>query len=876
MFDEIDMRLLRYIFVLILGAWSLALSAETIIVGHVFDSRTGEDISHANIYYRGTEIGCSTNEEGMFMLRTELDRKRTLVISAVGYKTQRYTIEPNQYAGLEVEMVENMLALEEVFVLPGENPALGIMEQVRKHAPQNDVTRHPEVRFSLEEKQNLFISDIQQKHLQRRLWKSLQRGMLQAEDSTYLLPLYASQYAYERRGQETQKLTPTQERTSFLTETDYQILLNGLPQTINFYANTITIFGKAFVSPLASFGGQYYTYRLTAPSDSPHRGRESVASDETPYDDVSTAYAGSELGINSEETRTKGVSTRGMFRVEFQTKNPFVPSFNGEMLIDTATYALRGIQVTVPREVNVNYLSSIQLQQEYTEENTLQDEHLSMIFDFAVKSDTSRVFPTILLQRTLDEASYEDERFHLSMGDAQKGVSTSGVDTTLSSFASLDSVPLVQWAKWIAYILNTGEVRMGKAKVNVGNISEIIGGNSAEGLRLGVPLATNERLWKNVRLNGYVGYGFRDKAPKWQAQIQVKLPTKNRHVFGTYYWDHYVDTDISPIDCALRENSILTGDMDFTYKLLRGVHSSDNVYETAARKREFKVFAQNEWTDNIETEFGFQVGRMGYGDPHVGYYQMPSYRFRNVQAGIRLGWDERKIDMHFRRIHLHSRYPIVRMMAEFGSYELPTSVGDAINGVSTPLPEQKETPYDDVSTERLYGKLTLAVQQSIPLGICGRLDYAAEAGMVFGQVPYPLLKTFAGNQSWVFDSYRFSLMNTGRYAADKYVLLHAHWDMEGLLFNRIPGVRYARLHELLELKVAWGGLSEKNADLKDAMQSPLRLPHKGGEMVPYVEAGIGIGNVLRVGDFYFVSRLTNFKDTTSPIMGFRFRIRFGM
>ncbi len=800
----------RGLFVLILGSWFLTLSAETIIVGHVFDSRTGEDISHANIYYRGTEMGCTTNEEGMFMLRAELDKKRTLVISAMGYKTQRYIIEPDKYAGLEVAMEENLLALDEVFVLPGENPALGIMEQVRKHASQNDVTQHPEVAFSLQEQQNLYISDIQQRHLQRRLWKSLQAGMLQAEDSTYLLPLYASQYTYERKGKETHKLTPIQERTTFLTETDYQILLNGLPQTINFYENTITIFGKSFVSPLASFGGRYYQYKLTpTPAES------------------------------------------GDYHIEFQTKNPFIPSFNGEMLIDTATYALQSIQLTVPREVNVNYLSSLQLQQHYTAQNTLQDEHLSMIFDFAIKSDTSHIFPTILLQRTV---ATSDSTIHISPAANAVSGPMSSSELASGSISALDSIPLVQWAKWVAYILHTGEVRMGDAKVNLGNVSEIIGGNSAEGLRVGVPLATNEKLWKNVRLNGYVGYGFRDRAPKWQAQIQFKLPTHNRHVFGTYYWDHYVDTDVSPMDYALRENNILYGDMDFTYKILRGVHSSDNVWETAVRRREFKVFAQNEWTENIETEFAFQMGRMGYGDPHVGYYQMPSCRFRNVQAGIRLGWDERKIDLHFRRIHLYSSKPVVRFMVEFGSYQT-----------------------DDMTQEDMYGKFTLAVQQSVPLGICGRLDYVAEAGMVFGQVPYPMLKTFAGNQSWVFDSYRFSLMNTGRYAADKYILLHAHWDMEGILFNRIPGVRYARLHELLELKIAWGGLSEKNAALKDAMQvSSLYRGAEGGLAIPYVEAGIGIGNVLRIGDFYFVSRLTNFQDTTSPIMGFRFRFRLGM
>ncbi len=819
------MRFLRYIlsFVLCLLFFVLSASAETIIVGHVFDSRTGEDISHANIYYQGTEMGCTTNEEGMFMLRAELDKKRTLVISAVGYKTQRYIIEPDKYAGLEVAMEETLLALNEVFVLPGENPALGIMEQVRKHVPQNDVTRHPELTFFLQEQQNLYISDIQQRHLQRRLWKSLQAGMLQAEDSTYLLPLYASQYTYERKGKETHKLTPIQERTTFLTETDYQILLNGLPQTINFYENTITIFGKSFVSPLASFGGRYYQYKLTpTPAES------------------------------------------GDYHIEFQTKNPFIPSFNGEMLIDTATYALRSIQLTVPREVNVNYLSSIQLQQKYTAQNTLQDEHLSMIFDFAIKSDTSHIFPTILLQRTV---ATSDSTIHISPAANAVSGPMSSSELASDPMSALDSIPLVQWAKWVAYILHTGEVRMGDAKVNLGNVSEIIGGNSAEGLRVGVPLATNEKLWKNVRLNGYVGYGFRDRAPKWQAQVQFKLPTRNRHVFGTYYWDHYVDTDVSPMDYALRENNILYGDMDFTYKILRGVHSSDNVWETAARRREFKVFAQNEWTDNIETEFAFQMGRMGYGDPHVGYYAMPSYRFRNLSAGIRLGWAEKKIDLHFRRVHLYSRYPVIRLMAEFGSYELPH-----ISDTSQSSPQWGG---QEGGSESLYGRLTLAVQQRIGLGVCGTLDYAAEAGMVFGTAPYPLLKTFAGNQSWMFDSYRFSLMNIGRYAADKYILLHAHWDMEGLLLNRIPGIRYARLHELLELKVAWGGLSKENAALRNTMQN---LPPVGGDEggCPYVEAGIGIGNVLRVGDFYFVSRLTNFQDKTGPIMGFRFRFRLGM
>ncbi len=779
------MNRLRCILVLILGSWLLVqeLSAETIIVGHVFDSKTGEDIVNANVLVRGTQIGCATNNDGLFMIRAEIDKKRTLVISALGYKTQRYTIEPNQNAGIEVELTEKSELLTEVFVRPGENPALAIMEQVRAHAAANDITRDDKTTAHYTQNTELFISNIQQRHLQRQLWKSLQQGMLQEEDSTYLLPLYHAQEGYICKGETVQDSQPKKEESLFLTETDYQILLNGLPRTINFYRNTIEIFGKSFVSPLASFGNQYYTYYLQE---------------------------------ENEKDSTEVISTEVTIR--FRTKNPFIPSFNGEMVIDTTTFALQTIQVTVPHEVNVNYLSSLQLQQHYTPHKTLANEHLSMLFDFAIKADTTKFFPTILLKKSIQGEIATNTA--VNNNNALQPI----IDNT--QIETLDSLPLVQWARWFAYMLHTGEIRMGKAKVNVGNIVHIIGGSATEGLRLGVPLATNEQLWKNVRLNGYFAYGFRDKTPKWLAEIQVKLPTKRRHIIGTYYWDRFVDTDVSNIDIALRENSILTGEMDFSYRLFRGIHSSYILEQDGARKREFKVFSKNEWSDIVETDLAFQMGKMDLVQNNV---WGESYTYRSLNAGVRLGWNERKIDMYFRRHYLHSTYPIVRAFAEFGSYQ-----------------------FTNAKQESLYGKLAVTMQQNVPLGVAGHIDYTTEAGIVIGDVPYPMLKTFAGNQSWVFDDYRFSLMPLNQQRADKYILVHAHWNGEGVLFNRIPGIRYARLHELFALKLAWGG------------------------MVPYLEAAIGIGNVLRVGDFYFVSRLTNFKDTTAPIMGFRFRLRLGI
>ena len=177
---------------------------------------------------------------------------------------------------------------------------------------------------------------------------------------------------------------------------------------------------------------------------------------------------------------------------------------------------------------------------------------------------------------------------------------------------------------------------------------------------------------------------------------------------------------------------------------------------------------------------------------------------------------------------------------------------------------------------RMYGNIQMMLRHNVDLGLGGNLNYLLQAGVTLGKVPYPLLHHFAGNQTHVFDTYRFTLMNNYQYAADKYIALHAHWNGKGILFNLIPGLCYARLRELLELKVAYGGLRQTH-------QAVLAFPiakHGYNTLhtltTPYVEMGVGIGNILRIGEIYGVFRLTHLQDTSTPWAAIRFRIYVGM
>ena len=197
-----------------------------------------------------------------------------------------------------------------------------------------------------------------------------------------------------------------------------------------------------------------------------------------------------------------------------------------------------------------------------------------------------------------------------------------------------------------------------------------------------------------------------------------------------------------------------------------------------------------------------------------------------------------------RRMHVYGQYPTLFLGAEIGGFSY----------------------VDGGENHHVYAKLNATLRHQVSLGVGGRLLYIASAGVVIGKVPYPLLEIMDGNQSYLYDAYRFTLMNSHQYATDKYITLQTEWNGMGVLFNLIPGVRFLHLRELVECKIAYGGLS-KGHSFTEGLQ-PLTIP--------YVEVGVGIGNILRLIDVYSIWRVTHRDDPTTPLWGIRGCIRLGL
>ena len=741
-------------------------AVETIIIGEVVNEMTGEVIPNVNIHFRGTKIGTTSDESGSYVLRVDMSDKAQLVFSAVGYYTQRFDIEPGTMAGLQVAMREKTATLTEVVVAPNENPALELLRQVRAHRSDNDRTLHKENMFVAQRAQTLYVSHINKRHLRRALWRNLQSGLIEQDDSTYIMPLYRETQSFRFSSTESVPANDKLSQALILSSTDYSSLL-GNEGNLNFYANSVSLMGHAFLSPLASGGNLYYRYYLEGDT------------------------------------------------IHFRTRNAFYATFNGSMIIDTTTFALRSISAYVPAEVAVNYVNTLHVSQTLNPDGSIADEHISVLLDFAIKSEQAgTVFPTLLLNTSLSNVTSQPSR-------PSSPSSSSLALSTDSAFAELDSLPIICTAKWFATIATTGYIPTG-TPVDIGHIEEILQVNKHEGVHFGLPFRTNEKFSEVVSLEASVGYGIKDRSTKGMGRISLNLPAERRNILQLEYNDRYVWSEVDDFDRLMRENSMGWGNFDFTAYAFEALHRDSLCVNTAMRQRQIQAHWFADWTQHLETH---AYVRAGWQD---------GYAYQSLSTIFRLSWGEKKYDGFFMRRYAYSnRYPVLYWGFETGHW--------------------KANSQKPMANGQLYAHLRLMLTQHANLGMGGTLNYAFQAGAIFGQVPTTMLWQANANQGYAYDPYRYTFLHGGEFLADKYVALQTEWNGMGILFNLIPGVRWLHLRELVEAKVVYG----YNGQAKQ---------HN-----TYTEVGVGIGNILRVCDLYSV-----WSFTPSFYWGMRFRIHLGL
>ena len=767
---------------------------ETIVVGQVIDKYDKHPLSSVSIYFKGTSVGTTSNEEGYFLLR-HTGKENILVFSAIGYKKTEIKIKPGSNIGLTVEMEESNTLLQEVFILPGANPALDLMRKVRLLRKVNDETKLPHYEVLATEQNAIFLSRSQHRSISKQIFRQLQEGNLLSSDSSLLVPLYMDEIKYQltstAKTELSKKIFSSSEEGNKILEQ----LFGELNPSLNFYENSIPVFNKNIISPLASIGNMYYNYYLA--------------------DSMVT-------------------SSGKQYEIHFRSRNPRNPAFNGKFCLDSASLALTYIEAELPSEANINFIRHLSIKQEFVPFSSKRwvrnKDQLSLVLNLDILTDSVPAGSQIFFKRS---TIYNTGSIQIPESFAQSGYSE---ETLNQKLQQLGKTPLMNAAKWLADIIFTGYIPVGK--IDIGKIQYLARTTDVEGLRLTLPFRTNEKMWKNFTVGGFVGYGFKNEAIKYSGFTQYKLPAEKRRIIGLNYTNDYRRIDYNYNNFLYLENPLVSGDEDIAGTIF-ALRSAGRLNE----RKEWTLSFSGDWNRNIESGLYFRSLQQLPSDAlplkkdgvDIGNFQQQSFTL-----STRFSFNEKKYEDHLQRIYINNRNPIIYGILEVGKYELG-------------------------NTEKYYGKVSGILKQNVQFDL-GQVNYWMEAGSIFGSVPYPLLAYQPGAEGG-YGFYRFSMMNFMQFAADKYFDFHGELIMNGLILNHIPLLKYLNMREMFSVKFGYGKMSNDHLSVMDfpAYVYPFNRP--------YTEVGVGLANILHLFNLQAIWRLTDIKQFSGDNFAIRGSLR---
>ena len=118
-------------------------------------------------------------------------------------------------------------------------------------------------------------------------------------------------------------------------------------------------------------------------------------------------------------------------------------------------------------------------------------------------------------------------------------------------------------------------------------------------------------------------------------------------------------------------------------------------------------------------------------------------------------------------------------------------------------------------------------------------------------------------------------MNVEEFISDHFAALNIDHYFNGFFLNKIPLVKKLRLREVVEGKILYGGVRAGNNPASNPEQMKFPLNNEGvlttyalGNQ-PYLEAGVGIYNILNVFRIDVVRRFTYLQHPGVPTTGLR-------
>ena len=787
----------------------------TRVRGRVTDAADGTPMQFVSVVFPGTTTGITTDEAGIYTLETR-DTVSRVQASMVGYASQTKPLVQGGFNQIDFALEAVEFGIGSVVITPGDNPAHPILRGVIRRKPQNDPDLYDSYTCATYTKMQLDLTNIKPRFRSKRLQRNFGFVFDYIDTSALTgqayLPAMISEatpdYPHSGPPPAVSREIIRASRVSGVEDSFAIAQFTGrMHGNVNFYANYIDIFNVRFASPLSDSGLAFYDYFL----------------------------------VDSMQ-----VEGRKTYKIRFHPKRLATPVLDGEVNIDSASYALQSASARMPKGVNVNWIKHLRLENDnrLVADSTWFRHRDRVSAEFSIATGDSSKLTSFIGTR---EVVYSDVRVGVPIPDEvarmdnnvvigdKEGVSRTDEafweqvrpyrlsDKEKGIYSMVDSVQNVPLYRNIYTLINTVIVGYWNTKyIGIGPYYKLASFNKLEGFRMQPGFRTTTAVSKRIRLSGYAAYGTRDGMFKGGGSVELafnrrltrKLTVSGRH-------------DVMQLGAgqnALTESNILSSLLSRGDSRLSMVNRGEIGYE-------------HEWSHGTSNFLGARIQKI-FGNRYVPLVR-PDGRIVNsvsdaaLHVGMRISKNESIYRLPFDKQYMGTVYPVLTL------------------GFTAGVPAMLNDSYE-------YYRLEGGIHYKPELPPLGYSNITLQGGKIFGKVPYPLLKLHEGNGTYFYDPNAFSCMNFYEFASDAWVALFFEHHFNGILLGRIPLVKKLKWREVLVCKGVWGTLSKENDGSLPDTQAPLLFP-RGMTSVsdPYVEMGFGVENIFRLLRVDCIWRLTH-------------------
>ncbi|WP_299583243.1 DUF5686 family protein [uncultured Sunxiuqinia sp.] len=770
-------------FFLTLLVFGSQLVAQTLTI-RVVDADTSRPLPFVNVLFDTQNRGTTTNIDGFFNM--DAQETDSIELSYVGYSRKKLAVQHLQ-DGDRITLEPAAIALDEVEVVPGENPADRIMKKVVEnrelHRPKNldsyYYQSYNKMTFSLtDETRTRFLESLGENPDSSQL--KLKRFVDQQD--LFLLES-VSEKAYRKPQKEKEVIIAS--RVSGLEDPSFFLLATQL-QSFTFYQDYIKLFEKQFLSPVSPNSWNKYLFIL----------EETLF---TPTGD-------------------------SLFVIRFYPrKNKNFEGLKGVLKISSDGYAIESLRVQAADQMNKRMVLSIEQVYDQLPSGHWFPKALNSEISFAQLNLPGINFPdNSLTVRALGKTYFSKRVVNVplekeKLQGAQLSVSPSATQQSDSNWEALRSVPLSHKDSLIyQFVDSLGQQVHFDAKMNAIEslagwrvplwpvdllLDRVAGFNHLEGLHLGLALETNPSFSERLLLGGYWRYGLKDKVNKYGANLGFKVDKESATKLFVLYENDLREN--GAIQFLEQKEPFISRQLEAWYRTNFSYHQ---LYQAGVEGRLFpSLLARAYWKN-------YQIM-----DPWLidGNQSLQALTYNKLGVQFRLTFKERLFRRRGEIYSLGGRYPVLHF-----NYE---------RAVRT-------------SSDRAYSAIEFKLSDSYQLRNLGESEFTLlgslrEAGGVVN-----LLSSPPASRPQLFSFYSkssFSTMRINEFFTDELLAFFWRHNFGSLLF------RYKKVRP--DILLAFNaGIGSTAYDFQDGFASRYPSINKG-----YYEGGILVSKLVKFGFFTF-------------------------